>query len=428
MLIGLGACVLDKSGTGPDKGAAAAAQPQILPTPGLTPKDRNIMALELLNEGKAEQARVELVASLAEQPANQNALAQNLLSQIDGDPITMLGKENFAHTVEKGELLSTIADKYLGDKFKFYVLARYNDMDNPSLLKVGEVIKVPGKKRAVVAARPAPEPEPAPPVATKTEEPAQPDTEVATKTEEPTAQPDTPAATKTEEPTAQPDTQVATRTDVQQPPKPQPAPQPEPSVTEKIQTLLTNAGDKADAGNYPAAIDILEDGLNQFPNEDIVKNFAAGIFMKFGASLLQQQSYQEAAAAVQRAATLAPANKDITGLLEEAKQAARADGLYQDGLRYEKQNAMIDAHDSFVAALKVWPDHDPAQMALAKVTPIVAEIYYREARTAFQKQDLDTALEYYNKTLEIDPNHEPAKLERQRTIQLQKKLAGKVDG
>jgi tetratricopeptide (TPR) repeat protein len=47
----------------------------------------------------------------------------------------------------------------MGDRFKFYVLAKYNDIANPSKLAAGQVIKIPGKAPAPGSlARPAPSP------------------------------------------------------------------------------------------------------------------------------------------------------------------------------------------------------------------------------------------------------------------------------
>ncbi len=44
---------------------------------------------------------------------------------------------------------------YLGDRYKFYILAKYNDISNPSKLAAGQVIKVPGRAPPVSAARPS---------------------------------------------------------------------------------------------------------------------------------------------------------------------------------------------------------------------------------------------------------------------------------
>ncbi len=390
LLVSLGAC-LPTGDT--DTSAKPDTTSKIVAKPGLTPSQRNTEALNLLDKGKVEQARVELLASLAEWPAEKNPKAKDYLDQIDGDPVKLLGSKNFNYEVKKGETLASIAKEHLGDPFKFYALARYNGMDNPSLLKVGQTIKVPGKEpnpESVAAITPEPGPEPEP------DTPPEPDT-----------------TEKVDPPKPEPDT-----TEKVDPPKPEP----EELATERKMKLFAAAREKSDAGNLPGAIEIIEDALTQFPQDQMFKVYGGDVYGKFGGDLLEQDKYQAAAEAAERGAALNPESADLAKRVADAKKGLRADGLYQDGQKYEASQANIEALESYKAALKVWPNHDPAQIALARVGPKVADEYYRAARTAYQRHDLEKALEYYDKTLEIDATHEPAKLERQRTIQLIDKL------
>jgi tetratricopeptide (TPR) repeat protein len=128
--------------------------------------------VRLLEKGNAEAARSELVAALRRDPANE--AAKDLLGQIDADPEEVLGKEHFSYTVQSGDSLSLIAKRFLKDPFRFFILARYNEIANPSELHVGAVIKVPGKRPAAAPAPPAPPvkeeppaPKPSPSVAPK---------------------------------------------------------------------------------------------------------------------------------------------------------------------------------------------------------------------------------------------------------------------
>ncbi len=51
----------------------------------------------------------------------------------------------FRYTVQRDDSLSKIAQQYLGDRFRFHILAKYNDISNPSKLAAGQVIKIPGR-------------------------------------------------------------------------------------------------------------------------------------------------------------------------------------------------------------------------------------------------------------------------------------------
>ncbi|MFG5409508.1 LysM domain-containing protein [Piscinibacter sakaiensis] len=100
-------------------------------------------AVEMLEAGNEDQARQEISAALAADPANR--LAQSLQRQITVDPQAALGRESFAYTVRPTDTLSRIAGRFLNDIFSFYLLARYNDIKVPRQVAAGQVIRIPGK-------------------------------------------------------------------------------------------------------------------------------------------------------------------------------------------------------------------------------------------------------------------------------------------
>ena len=102
-----------------------------------------IEAVDLLQNGDEADARTVLEKATAMDPAND--LARKLLDQIKADAQTELGATFFRYTVQRDDSLSKIAQAYMGDRFRFYILAKYNDIANPSKLAAGQVIKVPGK-------------------------------------------------------------------------------------------------------------------------------------------------------------------------------------------------------------------------------------------------------------------------------------------
>jgi len=54
--------------------------------------------------------------------------------------------------------------------------------------------------------------------------------------------------------------------------------------------------------------------------------------------------------------------------------------------------------------------------------------YEREAVQALQRQNLDMAIARWNNVLELDPNNQKAKLERERAVDLKKRMAEKFGG
>lgn len=123
-------------------------------TPGLAPRERVRLAVDLLDEGDEARAEAELRATLEEQPAN--SAARRLLQQITDDPHTLLTGTPRPYTVRQGDSMSALAERYLGDALMFYALARYNDLDAPNQLSAGQRLMIPVRPGVSVASAPAP--------------------------------------------------------------------------------------------------------------------------------------------------------------------------------------------------------------------------------------------------------------------------------
>jgi LysM repeat protein len=245
-----------------------------------------IEAIDLLQNGNEADARGVLEKATSLDPNNE--LARKLLDQVNADAQKELGPTYFRYTVQRDDSLSKIAQTYMGDKFKFYILAKYNDIANPSRLAAGQVLKIPGRAPAT----PPPSARPAAPAPEKVAEPA-------------------PAAA------------------------PAPAAEPETAPTKAVSSLMQQGMAQQKAGNLEAAY----------------------------------ASFSEAAKAE-------PGNKDAV------------------------------------------MQRDAAKVALLRK-------YDREALQAYRRQNLDLAIQNWDKVLELDPNNQKAKLERARAQELKTKMAEK---
>lgn len=105
--------------------------------------------VRLLQQGRMEEADHKLDRVLAQQP--DDALARDLRRQLDVDPQEELGRSYTTHTVRPGETLGQLARRYLGDANRFVILARYNNIENPSRLLVGQRLRIPDAARRAPA-------------------------------------------------------------------------------------------------------------------------------------------------------------------------------------------------------------------------------------------------------------------------------------
>ena len=143
----LGACAAptEETGEGERSDEMAVQPPPESPEPSLpelSASQHEQEAITLLSRGEWPLAERHLERALELRPGS--ARAQLLLEQIRVDPTEHLGETSFQYTVQPGESLSQLAQRFLGDTLKFPILARYNDIDNPQDLRAGQVIRIPG--------------------------------------------------------------------------------------------------------------------------------------------------------------------------------------------------------------------------------------------------------------------------------------------
>ncbi len=109
--------------------------------------ERFYYALQLLEQGEEQQARVELTAFLVHHPDSNNA--REIIRQIDTPASEYYPSAFFERTLQPGESLSILARDYLGDLYAFYALAKYNNITQLSRLNAGRVIRIPLTETAV---------------------------------------------------------------------------------------------------------------------------------------------------------------------------------------------------------------------------------------------------------------------------------------
>lgn len=117
--------------------------------------DDVVAALKL---GDVKRARKMLKEMARRDPADRRVAT--LREGLEGDPEKLLGAIFFTYRVESGEQLTTLSQRFLGDRLKFYLLARYNGL-KADALQTGQLIRIPGFA-PVPKPRAEPRPDPRP--------------------------------------------------------------------------------------------------------------------------------------------------------------------------------------------------------------------------------------------------------------------------
>lgn len=120
--------------------------PSMVVAPAAAPTEAPAESLaEIVNDelqlGHYAEGEKALRRYLQQHPGDR--AAQAMLRQLTVDPKQPLGRHSRAYVVRAGDSYSTLAARYLGNPSQFLILARYNGSTNPSLLRVGETLRLP---------------------------------------------------------------------------------------------------------------------------------------------------------------------------------------------------------------------------------------------------------------------------------------------
>lgn len=116
--------------------------------------------VQALEGGDAKAARKLLKPMQKRDPGNTQF--QTLKMSLDADPTNILGKKSFAYIVKRGESMTALSDRFLGDPLKFFLLVRFNGLKDSRLVP-GQIIRIPGvapnsEPLPVTRSRPVPKP------------------------------------------------------------------------------------------------------------------------------------------------------------------------------------------------------------------------------------------------------------------------------
>ena len=313
-------------------------------------------AVQMLQTGAADTAQAELQEAVRLDPDNK--LTQSLLRQTIVDPVATLGSRHFLYRVQPSDTLSKIAQRFLGDLYQFYILARYNNIQNPGQLEVGTVIKIPGNAPATVS--------PAPPV-----------------------------------------------------PPESPPPVSKPKADAKT---LAEARRLTQSGAYSQAIELLQRRLQDVPNDQPAEDLLVSARLGHAKQLREQGNEDAARQQLQQALTLQPGNTKVSAQLREIESSLRVERVYQNGLQALQSGEREKAYAAFTETLKLNPRHAQAAQKAEEVRQDLMQHYHKNAMAAFHRQDLDSAIKEWDKVLVLDPDNESARLNRARALELRERI------
>jgi tetratricopeptide (TPR) repeat protein len=383
------------------------SEPEVLPPPDdLHPSKRVKKALQLLEQGDYENARNQLNWALQEKPGLQ--IADNLIQQIDANPIDYLGVKNFYYQVESGDSLSIIAGKFLHDPMKFVILARYNKLDNPSNLAPGDRIRIPGQMPEDLWHKPQKKRRRA-----KIKPPAN-KTAVSAESQQTTTTMPTPLRDQSD--WKQPP-QVSTDTSIPKPPA-QPAEPPPPT----LEQVLATAKAMYASGDLPDAISQLEIEGGRYAHDKQLQELQIGFYKEYAEQLNQQGDLEQARTMLEKAILLDATNEQAIKDLIQVEDKLESKKLFRVGSDHLNRGELESAYESFTQSLTYDPDNTQAKEAQDVCRDRLTNDLHRNAMSHFHHQELDQAITLWNKILILDPGHSLAPGYRARAMEMKQKL------
>lgn len=333
------------------------------PEPGLTPRQRILKAIQQLEIGQADIAKVELDEYLISTP--DSSRAKQLLKQITTPASEFYPNDFFTVDLAFGQSISTLAQHYLGNALEFYALAKYNAIENPSRINTGSKIKIP----LTVHAKSVREK----------------DTQLAIKKEQ--------QSNNSNKETVEQQTTVSPENSLPSTFEEESEQAQVESVPESLETLKIKIAESNRAGNFEQSIELFE-SLKAMDDE-------------LGGDTLVLAS----AALVGRADNIVET------------EPATASVMYSQAADFMQKNGDdVAAFDYYKLAYDTDNSNNDAQQKMLQLQQQIVDKYHREASVAFRQQRIDEAIEKWNVVLHVDPFNTNVSAYRSQAIELQERL------
>jgi tetratricopeptide (TPR) repeat protein len=326
------------------------------------------LAKEALRKEQFAKAFREFLRTLSYDPGNAYALTM-VKHELNAKSVN-------EYTVKRGDSLRAIAESEYGDGDLTFLVQYYNDIRNPRLLDVGQVLKIPVVAGVVLAEPPE------------------------RKQAAPAKRPARPKAPARPEPGRAPEAVAKAAPE----PKAEPAPEPAPAA------VVEAPSQAAGASIVAAEVRTSPQAGSEYDSQQANTGAAQAN------RLLQAGQYEEAAAAAEAVLDDDPINAQAREVFNAA---------------YYGQGKQLRDRQQPVAAMQVLARVDPGYKDVGAIVASMreglsgqdAEVRYIAGVTAFLEEDLNGAIREWELTLKLDPKHPQATKDLENARALQAKLA-----
>ncbi|MES9927194.1 MAG: tetratricopeptide repeat protein, partial [Candidatus Thiodiazotropha sp. 6PDIVS] len=186
---------------------------------------------------------------------------------------------------------------------------------------------------------------------------------------------------------------------------------------------ILNTARKLHSGNdLPSAIYLLEDEGNRQPESKEIRTLLASYYTEYSEQLITINDLEGARSTLEKLIILDASDENAINQLILVEDKIEAQNLFQKASNAESGGQYEEAYKTYGQVLTYDPDNLAARESQLKVRNIITDNYHRQAMQLFRKQELDEAIAFWNKILELDPNHSLAPGYKARALEMKQQL------
>ena len=204
--------------------------------------------------------------------------------------------------------------------------------------------------------------------------------------------------------------------------EPEPEPEPEPQQMAAVPAAPAPPEPADEVTVLRQRIGDLNKRVQLSPNDMVLVRELATTYRDHAQLMFDRGEYEKANLSLSMVMALDVTNAELVTFAEDLKARIAVQKTYEEGLTQIGLGQVALAYESFQDVLNLDPGNTEARKRMSELAPEVTELYHKEALSAARRQDLDRALEIWDKVLTISPDFEEAKLKRVEALRRKKRL------
>ncbi|MCG8124616.1 MAG: hypothetical protein N0E55_11755, partial [Candidatus Thiodiazotropha taylori] len=174
--------------------------------------------------------------------------------------------------------------------------------------------------------------------------------------------------------------------------------------------------------DLPAAIYLLESENSRNPEASEVRTQLASYYTEYANQLIREDDLESARQTLEKLIILDASDNNAINQLIYVEDKLEARKLLQKGENEERGGQYQTAYRTYGQVLTYDPDNQSAKESQIRVRNQLTDSYHRQAMQLFRRQELDEAIGFWNKILELDPNHTLAPGYKARALEMKQQL------